>query len=76
MAEVILQFLPLVFVNVTICVCFYGVAKRKSKSPWKWVIGILIVPVFNWLIIVPLLVSKTDLEVLERLDDLEGKPRF
>lgn len=76
MTDAILQFIPLALVNVIICGSFFRVAKRKSQSPWKWIVGILLVPVLNWLIIVPLLVSKTDLEVLERLNALESKPHL
>jgi len=75
MTETMLQFIPLALVNLIISVSFFGVAKRKSQRPALWIAGLLLVPILNWLILVPLLVSKTDLTVLKRLNALESKAR-
>lgn len=68
-AEAIVEFIPLIIVQLIYAAIAFVVARKRSMNPWPWTIGTLI-PILGMLVF-GLYFLLSFLSVLDRLNTLE-----
>ncbi len=74
MVAAILQFIPLMTIQVVYAVIVFMMAKRRKLSPWPWTIGSLVPGI--GMIVSGIFILLTIFSVLDRLNALESKATF
>ena len=73
MTDLILQFLPLMTLQLIYAAIVYALARKRRINPWPWTIATL-VP-FLGIFVFPLFFLVTLLSVLDRLNVLEAQTK-